>query len=797
MKKNISINISGIIFHIEEDGYETLRKYLDSVNRYFASFDDSSEILADIEGRIAEIFLSKLNEGKQVITADDVNALMATMGSVSDFKAAEEQEFATGEPAKESQQEKAYRSTSASSKKLFRDQNRKILGGVCAGLAHYFNIDPVWPRLLFALLVLGSYGSVLLVYIILWILLPVSTELEEESTVKKMYRDPDKKVVGGVAAGVAAFFGADLTLIRALFIVTAIFGGLGVILYIILWIALPEAKTITEKMKMQGEPVTLSNIESTVKKSLNEKENVEESPLTKIILFPFRAIAAIINAIGSLLGPLLKMLFDVLRVAIGLAITLTGVLMIVALIMTFGILVGLFNAPDWTLFSDWYVSAPNLPINAIRNSFPTWTVAFTFLAALIPALFVLLIGNSIIARRLVFNQTVGWTLFVMLFISIAVISFSLPQLILGFKEEGEYKVEQTFNLNGKTPIMQLTETGMDDYDVTSLSLRGYDGKEIKLIERFQSQGPSRKIAGENAQMVEYHAVQSDSVISFDSNITFKKDAKFRAQRLDVDILVPYNQSFVVDAKLWRLIDTDVINESYHYRMSLNEDTQTWKITEKGLQCISCPETTSGLTQTQDQFGLKDFNSIDLQGIFTARIEKGDSFAVEIEGPESERKRYDVYVNGETLVIDYDNRRKYFWKQPLIEDNKIKITITMPSLRELDVTGAGKLKFMGFDEDEVAIKLTGAISADGELNANTLNIDLTGASTLDLSGKGKFMDADILGASGLRAYGYEVGHCIVEAHGASSAKVNVTETLEITKGIASSVSHRGNPEVIRR
>jgi hypothetical protein len=83
MKKNISINISGIIFHIEEDGYDNLRKYLDSITKYFSSFEDSSEIMADIEGRIAEIFLSKLNEGKQVITAEDVTFLMTTMGSVT------------------------------------------------------------------------------------------------------------------------------------------------------------------------------------------------------------------------------------------------------------------------------------------------------------------------------------------------------------------------------------------------------------------------------------------------------------------------------------------------------------------------------------------------------------------------------------------------------------------------------------------------------------------------------------------------------------------------------------------
>lgn len=90
MKKNISINISGIIFHIEEDGFDRLKEYLDSINKYFSTFEDSSEIIADIESRIAEIFLEKLKEDKQVITNDDVSALMATMGSIQDFQAIED-----------------------------------------------------------------------------------------------------------------------------------------------------------------------------------------------------------------------------------------------------------------------------------------------------------------------------------------------------------------------------------------------------------------------------------------------------------------------------------------------------------------------------------------------------------------------------------------------------------------------------------------------------------------------------------------------------------------------------------
>jgi len=486
MKKNISINISGIIFHIEEDGYEILRKYLDSVNRYFASFEDSTEILADIEGRIAEIFLARLNEGKQVITVEDVQSLMATMGSVSDFKAAEEQETPSGEFKQESRKQSA---PTDESRKLYRDNKRKILGGVCAGLGHYFNLDPVWPRLLLALLTLGTSGIFLIIYVILWIVLP-GTDLEETS-VKKMYRDPDKRVLGGVASGVAAFFDADLALIRVLFVIFGIF-GFGIVIYIVMWIVLPEAKTITEKMKMQGEPVTLSNIESSVRKSMNEKEPTEESILTRIILLPFRAIGAILR----LLGPLLRTIVDVLRVAIGIVISLIGLFLILGFLLAFGVLLGTLSPPNWHLFSDYGIFSPGIPFNAIRNSFPTWLALVAFFTVLIPSLFAVLVGSSIIARRVVFSATVGWSLFVIFFISAGILTVSLPQLIFGFKEKGEYKTEQVVDVGSKTPVLQILETGMDDYDVTTIYLRGHDAKNILLVKRFESQGPSRKVASE-------------------------------------------------------------------------------------------------------------------------------------------------------------------------------------------------------------------------------------------------------------------------------------------------------------
>ncbi|MBL7847205.1 MAG: PspC domain-containing protein [Cyclobacteriaceae bacterium] len=789
MKKTISINISGIIFHIEEDGYDTLRKYLDSVNRYFASFEDSAEILADIEGRIAEIFLARLNEGKQVITAEDVAALIATMGSVSDFKAAEQEDAVpTSQPAGESrqQQQEYTHHANTSPRRLFRDRSRKILGGVCAGLGNYFNLDPAWPRLLFALLVLGTSGVFLLIYIVMWIVVP-EADLEETS-VKKMYRDPDRKVLGGVAAGIAAFFNGDLALIRFLFVIMG-FLGFGIVIYIVLWIVLPEAKTITDKMKMQGEPVTLSNIESSVKKSLNEREATEESLLTRIILFPFRAIAAVFQ----LLSPVFRTLVDVLRVAIGIVISLTGFFMIIALLIGFGIIAGLFSPPDWQLFSDGFISAPNLPLSALRNSVPTWMVIAAFFTLVIPFLYLILLGSSIIARRIVFNATAGWSLFVLFFISVAALSFSLPQFVYGFKEEGEYRDEQVFDIAKGTPVLRIHETGMDDYNVTSLYLRGYEGKGIKVLKRFQSQGSSRKVAAENAMMVEYAVTQSDSVISFDSNLTFKPDAKFRAQRLDVDIYVPYDQTIIVEGGLWRIIDNRDRLDFWH-----QNETHPVRITREGWDCLDCPALRHDEPMhLQDQFGLEGFTAVDLEGLFDARIEKGDSFAVEIDGEEKERERYDVYVNGSTLVIDYDDNRRYFWKRDFTRDHDVQIRIIMPELHELEVRGAGKLVFKGFDEDNVDMKLTGAVMATGDLNADRFDLTLTGASMLDLEGSGRYLQADITGASSLRAYGYEVAHAIIEAHGASMARVNVSETLEIKKGVASSVSHRGNAEVVRR
>jgi phage shock protein PspC (stress-responsive transcriptional regulator) len=797
MKKNISINISGIIFHIEEDGYESLRKYLDSINSYFGSFQDSNEILADIESRIAEIFLSRLNEGKQVITLEDVSSLVATMGNVSDFKAAEEQEVGNEQPS--ASQSKSNSSSSTyeqplAHKKLFRDEKRKILGGVCAGLGHYFSIDAVWPRVLFALLVIGSYGGLILVYIIMWIALPASGELLEESSVKKMYRDSDRKVLGGVASGVAAFFGADVTVIRLLFVILGILGGLGFVLYVILWIALPQANSITEKMEMQGEPVTLSNIESSVKKSLNEKEE-EESTLAKIVLFPFRLIASVLTALAKVIGPIVKLFFELVRVVIGLAILVTGLALLFSVIIAFGILVGIFSTSILPEFFGGDIQGLSLPTEAFRNTFPTWSMIAAFVVVFIPALGIFLSGASILAKRSFFKPVIGWVMLGLFIVSILTLSVTVPKMIYSFKEEGEYKIEKIFDLQGKTPILKLNETGLDDYRVTDLTLKGYEGKEIKLVQRFRAQGFTRKNGAENAQMVEYNVALQDSTLLFDSNLSFKKDAKFMAQRLDMELYIPIGQTFVIDEDLWRLIENHYMDYDGYRDSNFNK---TWKMTDHGFECMNCTEPTERKSlQLKDQYGFNDFNEIEVMGIFDLVVQQADDYSIQLDGPEREKRKYEVSVSGETLEIRYRTKNNVFWENEFDVDDKVKINISMPHLVKLKIKGAGQFKIKDFDEEEMDITLLGAMSGEAEIKSRNLMLDMAGPMSFQLDGQGNFLQADVRKMSQLRASQYEVENAVVEAKEMGRARVNATQSIEIDSDVVSSVKYQGNPEVIKR
>ncbi|PAW92860.1 hypothetical protein CKK33_04890 [Mucilaginibacter sp. MD40] len=175
MNKTIIININGIVFHIEETAYEILKNYMTEVQRHFMGSADSLEITTDIENRIAEMFNEiLLKEGKQVIVEQDVNSVLEQMGSVKDFETVEDNAGPAGQQAFNSGSEP---------RRLFRDPDDHLVAGVCSGIANYFDFNAVWVRLLFAIMVAFG-GTGLILYIILWIVVPKAVTRADRMAMK-------------------------------------------------------------------------------------------------------------------------------------------------------------------------------------------------------------------------------------------------------------------------------------------------------------------------------------------------------------------------------------------------------------------------------------------------------------------------------------------------------------------------------------------------------------------------------------------------------------------------------------
>jgi phage shock protein PspC (stress-responsive transcriptional regulator) len=280
MKKTFTISLGHSVFNVEEDAYEILKMYLDSIKNYFQKMENDSEIISDFELRIAENFSSKLSSGKQYINLSDVKEVIQIMGSLDDFQEIYNDTENETENIKEEKK---------TNNKLYRDSSNRIIAGVCSGVAEYFKIDPIIVRVLFFIAVPLN----LIVYIIFWIGIP-SKDFDPDLR-KILYRDKENGVIGGVSKGLSNYLKIDANIIRVVFVVSLFFGGAGLLFYLLLWIFTKEAKTIGEKMNMSGFNVNLSNIEDFIKKK-TKNLNSPENTLTKVFLFPFRLLAPLINA---------------------------------------------------------------------------------------------------------------------------------------------------------------------------------------------------------------------------------------------------------------------------------------------------------------------------------------------------------------------------------------------------------------------------------------------------------------------------------------------------------------------
>ena len=468
---------------------------------------------------------------------------------------------------------------------MYRDTNDKFLGGVCSGIANYTNVDPSVVRLIFGVLGLAT-GLGILAYIILWMVLPPK-ELDY-FTGKKLYRNPDDRIIGGVAGGLAAYFNTKTSTLRLIFaapiILNVLIGmlngfswhqgpnlflniGVGsltgtfILAYIILWIVLPEANTDYEKMEMRGETVDINRIRENVKAGMqNMKGRMQswgEEVKTTARQFGSKAkdfadtrgreFAAEVNETvrrrGSGIGRAIGVLFKAFFLFIAGIIAFSLFVALIAL---------LFGGVAWWPVNNF------LWTSGWQQALAWCTLVFFFIVPLIG--FIVWIVRRVMRVRSR-NNYLGWTFGGLWTIGWIVLMLFLASLFRDFRsyrsEDSPLAVQQP--ANGKM-IVTVTQpeleysgnygwidNGSNGWDLSNDSIRiaaarinviASPDDQYRVTLKKYSFGRDFADANKRASHIQYSVVSRDSLLDLGNGYAIGREDKFRGQNVEVEIQVP-------------------------------------------------------------------------------------------------------------------------------------------------------------------------------------------------------------------------------------------------------------------
>lgn len=525
MNKTVNINLANTLFHIDEDAYNKMRKYLESVKRSFANTPGSDEILADIEARIAELFYEKLENERQVITHKEVDAVIAIMGQPEDYMV--DEDIFEDEPRSKHERE------TTRVKKLYRDTEHKYVAGVSSGLAHYLGIDPLWVRILWVFLTIGSGGGFILLYGLLWILIP-------------------------------------------------------------------EARTTSQKLDMRGETVNISNIERKVKEGFDDvADRVKSVDYEKVGDTVKKGGKTFFDTIGDII----MFLFKVFGKFIGILLIIIGASTLIGLfigLMTVGIM-DMVHVPGVDFYN--VINSSNLPI---------WLVSLlAFFAVGIPFFFLLYLGLKILVNNL---KSIGniakfsllglWLLSVILLVvfgireaashaytgsttSVSEIYFDNPVDTLNINM-ATYDYDRDNQMHMGNMIITHDENG--DKILVSEDVRFRIQKSsapvFQLKIRKEANGPSFARAKTTAEQIDYNYSVEGNTITFNDYLSTTGKSKFNDQEVKADLFIPVGTFLRYDsgeARSWKMrADTD---------RDVNDlDDYIWQMTSNGeLTCLDCPD----------------------------------------------------------------------------------------------------------------------------------------------------------------------------------------------------------------
>ncbi|GAQ49390.1 conserved membrane hypothetical protein [Flavobacterium psychrophilum] len=535
MNKTVNMNLGGFFFHIDEDAYQKLNRYFDAIKKSLSS-DGREEIMNDIESRVSELFSEKLTGAKQVISLKEVDGVIAVMGQPEDYKIEDE---APRQPN--------YNYASSGSRKLYRDKENGIIGGVLAGLGYYFGIDKVWLRLIMLVLLL-SFGT-------------------------------------------------------------------GFLLYIILWIVMPEAVTTTEKLEMQGEPINISNIEKKVKEEfenlsekfknadVNFKDGMDTvSEKVKIFSNDFSdKMKSNSSRVGSNLG-------DVIISILGIFAKFLGALIVMVASIS---LLGFFVASIVMLFSSTmpdsfalnYISTP------IGLETPLWIQGILFLLVFgIPFFFLLILGLKLLVTNLKSIGSIAkYSLLSLWIIALAIL------IVLGIKEatqlafDGKVVQKQSINISPTDTLFvkfknnDFYSKDIDNHDDFRL-MQDEHGKEIvysnnvsieimptdeKLpylqIEKLAN-GKTPDEAQKRAEKIIYNLKIEGNKLILDNYLLHNVKNRFRDQRVALFLYLPKGTYLKPDSSLRRYEET---NGDY-FSWNPESKNDVYKVEDNKVKCTNCP-----------------------------------------------------------------------------------------------------------------------------------------------------------------------------------------------------------------
>lgn len=527
MKKTIQVNLSGQVFTLDEDAYDRLASYLNQIGRLYQNSPGKDEILQDIEVRIAELFTERLDDTREVVNLSDVDHIVEIMGRP--------EQFDEGFEAEEAQ----HTNTSFRSKRLYRDPDDQVIGGVCAGIGHYFGIDPLWIRLAFA--------------------------------------------------GALVFFGT------------------GVLLYIILLIAVPEAKTTAEKLHMKGEPVNISSIGKSIEDELNnfgEKISGQGGAMAK---GTGKKLANGIDRFVYFILELLRNIFKFIGKFLGVLFLAIGVFWLIAIVA------GVSGIADFIHFSSegWNASMDVYEWSGFIFESSEWVFAAVMGGMLLVGIpfLALAYGGFLLLFPDKKVPYLGLSLFGLWFVGLVMTVFSVLGVHKVFSKEDT--VVETIHLDelGISSDTLVVSLGDDPFNidmhhayraadefmikvedkVVSIGnvevnvLRASDGH-ARVELRKTSGGDSFTAAKIKAEHIEYKFHAKGNKLMFDAYFNFPQSDMFRAQEIEVLVLIPEGMTVYLDESSNRVIRNipNVTNTYDPYMVGHH-----WRMERNGLTCLDC------------------------------------------------------------------------------------------------------------------------------------------------------------------------------------------------------------------